>query len=253
MKRTLVMAAFAAAASLSFGQIYDNGPFVTHPGGGFGGADASRLQNSSLGMTILGFGVGAATNVFLTDNFVVPTGQVWNITQLTVWGYQTNAASTNLMTDLRIQIIANDPNTGSVVFGDTTTNRLASSAFSGVYRDTETSVGNGARAIQRVTGNVGTSLGPGTYWVSWGLVGSFNPAGAVFAPPVTITGLRGKPGGDGRQSTTGGAVGSYSAALIDANTPQDMPFLLHGTVVPEPASMAALGLGALALLRRRRK
>jgi hypothetical protein len=38
----------------------------------------------------------------------------------------------------------------------------------------------------------------------------------------------------------------------DVLLPEDSLFLANGTIVPEPASMAVLGFGALALLRRRR-
>ncbi len=35
--------------------LYDNGPLVTHPGGGAGGADASAVQ-TALAMTLYGVG-----------------------------------------------------------------------------------------------------------------------------------------------------------------------------------------------------
>ena len=41
--------------------LYDNGPLATHPGGGFGGADASALQ-TALGMGTFGYGHRSPAN-----------------------------------------------------------------------------------------------------------------------------------------------------------------------------------------------
>ena len=52
--------------------------------------------------------------------------------------------------------------------------------------------------------------------------------------------------GDGHMAQFGGTTYSFMTAV------GDQAFQLHGSAVPEPASMAALGLGALALLRRKK-
>jgi hypothetical protein len=59
-----------------------------------------------------------------------------------------------------------------VVFGDTTTNRLQSSTFSGVYRVGETTGGANNRPIMENRISVGTTLAPGTYWLDWQTDGS---------------------------------------------------------------------------------
>ena len=43
------------AASLPEALLYDNGPLVTHPGGGYSGVDASVLQRN-VGLNTYGFG-----------------------------------------------------------------------------------------------------------------------------------------------------------------------------------------------------
>ncbi|MCW5945676.1 MAG: PEP-CTERM sorting domain-containing protein [Fimbriimonadales bacterium] len=253
MKKLATLAVAACLAGSSMAAIlWDNGPQITHPGGGAGGADESRLQTTSLGMTILGFGVGAATNVWLTDDFTVG-GPGWIVDSITVYGYQTNAPTTAAMSQMFLRIYqGGPPGTGTLVFGDTTTNRLGSSGWTNIYRTTETTVGNTARAIMYAkTVNLGLNLAAGNYYLNWAVNGSFNPAGAVFAPPVTLNGQLGKPGANGLQSTTG-PDGTYNP-LLDAATAQDMPFLVEGTVVPEPGTIAVIGLGLAALAARRRR
>jgi hypothetical protein len=71
--------------------IYNNGPFITHPGQGFGGADASAV---AVGLTTFGFGMNATEPVRLADNFTVAAGQIWNLTGVRFYGYQTGSTTT---------------------------------------------------------------------------------------------------------------------------------------------------------------
>ncbi len=116
--------------------LYDNGPLVTHPGGGFGGADASALQDASLGMTLYGFGHQISANNRMADDFTVPAGSPWTIDTITFYAYQTGSTTTSTFNDVRVQIWDGPPMVGgsSIVFGDLVTNRLASSTFSNIYR-----------------------------------------------------------------------------------------------------------------------
>ena len=47
--------------------LFDNGPLTTHPGGGFGGANASAVQ-TALGLTTFGFGHAISTGFRLADD-----------------------------------------------------------------------------------------------------------------------------------------------------------------------------------------
>lgn len=199
--------------------IYNNGPYVTHPGGGPNGTHGSVLQNSTLGMTILGFGVSGTIRV--ADDFVVPASQQWRIDSITVNGYTTNADTTvpPSATAINFRIWNGTPDSAgsTVVFGDTSTNRLTSTYWRREVRYSQTTV-NVARAIKIVNASAGVTLPPGRYWLDW------NITGLSFAPPITITGDT--VTGNARQRGSSGWVN-----LLDGTRPQGMPFQLHGQVL----------------------
>lgn len=204
--------------------LLDSGPLVTHVGGGFGGADASRLQVTSLAMTTLGSGASVASGTRVADDFTVPAPG-WNVSTITFFTYQTGSTTTCTITDARVQIWNGPPNAGGVVvFGDTTTNRFASCAFTNIYRDSETSALNSTRPIMAVTTTVSTNLPAGTYWVDVQLGGSL--ASGPWIPPITITG----------QSTTGNAMQWTTAwaNVMDTGsaTAQGIRFVIDGALAP---------------------
>ncbi len=110
-----------------------------------------------------------------------------------------------------------------MVFGDLVTNRLASTAFSGIQRDSETSPCANNRYIFANVGTVGVVLAPGTYWLDWMTDG--NLSSGPWAPPITVIG----------ETTTGNAL-QYTTAWAPAldsgtSTQQGMPFIVEGTIV----------------------
>lgn len=219
---------------------YDNGSFLTHPGGGAGGADASRLQNTSLAMTSLGFTASDAGAFRIADDFQVPAPG-WNLNTITLFGYQTGSTTTSTFDVARVQIWSGAPNGGGVVvFGDITTNRFVSTAFTNVYRDTETTVANNQRPIMSTTAATSTSLStPGSYWVDYQLGGTL--ASGPFSPPLTTTG-----------STSGTCVGTCNGlqwsgtawvALDDGLAgvqPQDIKFVID--YLPAPVELESFGI-----------
>ncbi|QLQ04847.1 MAG: hypothetical protein HZY76_01175 [Anaerolineae bacterium] len=138
--------------------LYDNGPLVTHPGGGAGGADASALQ-TALGNSTYGFGHAISSGYRMADDFTV-TGSGWNITTITFYAYQTGSTTTSTINNVNLRIWNGVPGVGSIVFGDTTTNRLASSSQSNIYRVLDTGLGDTARPIMADVVTVNTFLGP---------------------------------------------------------------------------------------------
>lgn len=251
--RALFVAAFAAAAFDASGAVlYDNGGIVTHPGGGFGGADASVLQ-SSLGLNTYGFSCHVPANNWVADDFTVGAGEVWTIESMDFLGYQTGSGVEPTINDLRVVIFDAEPvgpPFGTPSFGNTSTSVFGSASFSGIYRSIEGNVTANNRPVMRVRSRtLGWVLGPGTYWVAWQMGGTLGVG--PFQPPVTLLGLPNKPGSNARHFTMPGWNPAFDTGLAAA--PQDMPFVIHGSAVPEPATIVALACGFTLLAMRRKR
>jgi hypothetical protein len=245
----------AGAGSAQAAVIYDNGPFVTHPGQGFGGADASAI---TVGLNTFGNGMNATVPVRLADNFTVAAGQTWNLTAIRFFGYQTGSTTTSTFTGLNAQIWNGRPGDpgAAVVWGNLADNILASAAFSGAYRvgDAAPYTGN-TRPIMNLDATVSTSLNAGTYWLEWATTGSL--ASGPWNPPISIPGQL--TTGDARQ-LSGGVWGDIVSGISPDFYQQGLPFQLQGdvTAVPEPGqwammSVTLLGAAGVALRRFRRQ
>ncbi|MFZ1239867.1 MAG: hypothetical protein WAV66_11020 [Anaerolineae bacterium] len=202
--------------------LFDNGPLVTHPGGGFGGADASAVQ-TAIGQTLYGAGHQLSANNRVADDFTVPAGETWTINTVTFYAYQTGSTTTSTMNHVNLRIWSGMPDVGSIVFGDTTTNRMASTSFTNDYRVLDTGLTVSNRPIMGQVTTVGTVLTAGTYWLDWQTGGTL--ASGPWAPPVSIVGQTGKPGANAMQSIAGAAF----VALLDTTFPQDLPFMIEGS------------------------
>ena len=220
----------ASASTQSLALLFDNGPIQTGTGNGAGGGNTSAI--GAYGSTNFGFGHNATIPAYVADDFVVPAGG-WTLSDLQFLSYQTGGnATTTSITGLFVQIWNGRPgDAGSaVVFGDLTTNRLATSVFSGIYRVTSTTLTGATRPVYRNTATVNTVLAPGTYWVQWGTTGSL--ASGPWAPHVTTNDAT-PPPGNARQFT----AGAWATALDGGDgTPGNpgtitvaFPFIVNGT------------------------
>lgn len=239
--------------------LWDNGPLINCAGCGVGGADESVLQNTSLGMSVFGFGHQVSAGFRVADDFTIGDPDGWDIDAITFFAYQSFAGTTSTMTAVNLRIWDGLPGGGGVVvFGDTTTNLMTDTNWTNIYRVTEVTSGqNTDRAIMYDTLAFAAPvhLDPGTYWVDWQTDGT--AASGPWAPPVTIGGTC--VTGDGLQSLDNGVT---FAPVTDTGSgcAQDIPFVIEGTVsggVPTiPAAglallaLALLGLGYYALWRR---
>ena len=258
--KLLSLAALSLAGSAAYSQVlWDNGPMSTGTTNTVGvaapsGNSWSELQQvGSAFNTSVTFGVnytfaGSTGPNRLSDDFTI-TGNPWQISQIKVFATQTNMATTASFLTGVVQIWSGRPGDigSTVVAGDLTTNRLSSTVFTGIWRvGRQGSTLN--RPIMAATLDLPITLGPGTYWIEYGLTGS--GAGSVQSPLVTVPGALTVAGANARFFTS-----NQYHNLVDGNSqvPLAVPFQVIGAPVPEPATMAALGLGALALVRRRRK
>ena len=223
--------------------LFDNGPLVNSAGTGAGGADESVVQNNSLSMYIYGFGHQILQNYWITDDFTITDPSGWNITSFVFYAYQTNSATTSTMTAVHFIIYDGVPGDAgtSIVWGDVTTDRLTSTAFSNIYRVTETTGGGTNRPIMENTCDASFHLDAGTYWVAWQTDGTLSSG--PWVPPITITGQAST--GNGMQSTDN--LATWGSANDSGNSQsQGLPFIINGdSTTAVPVSNWALVIGLL--------
>ena len=215
--------------------LYDNGPLVNQPGQGSGGADVSALHDN---LGVLGFGHAVSTGYRVSDDFTIPAGQTWSIDSIIFYAYQTTTVTvtppTSTITEVRLAVRNASPLVNAapstIVWGDTVTNMLNNTYWSGIYRTSSTALTAINRSIMKdVVGTSGLSLTTGTYWLDWttgGTLGSGPWAPCITFPTQTIT-------GDAKQFN--GATFLW-ASLVDTalagptdDAAQGLPFTIHGT------------------------
>jgi hypothetical protein len=206
--------------------LYSQQELISNPGGGFGGANASAITDPG---TLFGFGNQLLNGNRMADDFTVPAGETWIIDSIIVFHYQTGSTTTSTINNINLRIWdGSTPGTGTVVAGDSTTNRLGASYFSGIYRVTATTLTNNQRPIMRSQVNMnGASLTGGTYWIDYVAGGTL--ASGPWNPPRTIPG----------QPVTGNAYQRLGttfawAPALDGTNPQGTPFVIYGSVSTPP-------------------
>ncbi len=228
--------------------LFDNGPLVNSPGTGAGGADESVLQGA-LGMTTLGAGHQILNDNRIADDFTIPPGETWAIDEIVFFAYQTGSTTTSTIDDIRVRIWDGVPQApgSNIVFGDLTTNVLAGSAFSNIYRVSDTTSGATNRPIMANRAAINTVLNAGTYYLDWQTGGTL--ASGPWAPPITINGQT--TTGDGLQSIGGADYLPFQDGATF--TDQGLPFVIFGTLQggnppPETQPVPTLGTAGLVAL-----
>jgi hypothetical protein len=207
--------------------LLDQGPLFTQAG-----TPNLSILNTTAAVNYCVLGYSAAGTNRLADDFTVPAGQTWTINSVTVFGYQTGATAVSINSGT-LRILSTSPGVNAaptVVFGDTTTNRVtpANVTLAGTNRVTSTTLTATDRLIQAIPLAVtpGLVLQPGTYWIDFGAAGTV--ASGPFFPPLSpaVT----APAANGN-AFNGAAGAIYPAAVQNLGNPTCAP----GATLPGPA------------------
>jgi hypothetical protein len=222
----------------------NNGPVVNLPGGGSGGAHASRVQGE-LGLTELGFGTLQSTPsnttwIELADDFTITTPGGWRIKSVTVFtlppaftGGTTCLSNGGSVNHASVRVSSAAGAGPAQFFGPLTP------LTTGVYRVPAGDPSYTGCPILAARVNVDVTLAPGSYWITWALDTS-NGSALGFTPPVVPVTRAGQAGTGNAMSRvwtcdilTGMCTPGGWSALTDGGFGQDIAFEIRGT--PEGA------------------
>ena len=201
--------------------LWDNGPFITSYGTGVDGADESVMSDPDWDY---GFGCAFRKDNRLADDFDVPEGEIWDITSITLYGWQSDCGPPSTFIGVYIEIFDGPPETGTSVWGDLSTNVLTSTTWSNCYRVKTSDMGeNTYRPIMTNVSEFSSpiTLTAGTYFLCWMQEGS--DTSPSNNPPITITGV----------VDTGNAIMTYEETWIAVSDRtgglKGLPFIIEGT------------------------
>jgi hypothetical protein len=198
------------------------------------------LANTLAGAACNADPTDASAGLRLADDFIVPEGQVWNLADAQLFAYQSGVSRLTATTG-SIRIWNGQPGAAasSVVFGDTTTNRVTSVEAMNAYRVFTTTVGpaimspDTSRRLHVVTLSANATLNAGTYWIDFQLARSESTA-PIFVVPVTLQGVRSLAQWNAQQYADGAWSSLVDTGKPDgtSDAPQDIAFTLTGSVGP---------------------
>ncbi len=233
--------------------LYDNGPLATGDLSDSGVAAPSgylwsELQidpaNPSVGNTLLGISGGLYSGVHnrLADDFTVPAGQSWTLTEAEIVVYQNgHIAPTSPVEQATLQIWSGPPGNpeSQLLCGNQVDNVLQSSQPLGMLRIANSILAPASPVNTRPLWALTIAIPPvcatedffvsGTYWMDWS---SLAPLAELhFSPIITVPGARGRAADNALrwQGTMWVAVADLGTNFVQPGVPQDLPFKLYGS------------------------
>ncbi len=238
--------------------LFDNGGFITNPAGGTGAiaglpisqADGFTIPGQTFTFSTTGVAATVATGTASADDFVVPEGEEWDLSQVTLYAFQTSQ-TTPTITSIHINLWTEPPYSADSpppvpdpLPMPVLTSPLILAAPPGVFvchRESPTSTGT-VRPVFAYRVSLdglpdGGRLGPGRYWIEWAFDGALTPSSNVFQPLVTPrtqevlpphnARLFNDPFGTGARVWFEGREG-FVAGVTDGRA-YSLPFILEGT------------------------
>lgn len=251
IKKITLLIGIATVSNL-FSQLYNNGNYITGNTSTSGASSSNSLpwsecQNEAGSTSETNGTAGFACfkspveSYFLADDFTVPQGQVWSISQLSVFAYFNNYGQAT-PSIIKVAILDVEDPFATPVFGDFTTNRfssvsspLANRIFNSAIPASNNNV-NTNRLVQKITANVGAILPSGHYWIFWQVQAQdvfnhlLNDNLNMYSPALTVLGERNMANWNAKQYKV--PIGSVNTTLDGgypfsvADVPQDLPFQL---------------------------
>jgi hypothetical protein len=207
--------------------LLDQSEFVTHPGQGYGGADASACISPNVNN---GFNANKTAFFWVADDFVVPNGFYWQIDSVKFFAYQGGSPPPSPSPILNSRVIIlkgnnnNPDSTGSIVaYGDTNTNRMKRTAFANTYRVPMSNLLDTQRPVDIVVDTLNAMLSAGTYWLKYNFNGNATYTGP-WGPVRTILGTNNT--GNAKQKVPG--VGWINIIDTGSQTTKGMIFVIYG-------------------------
>jgi len=200
-KALLLLGAFVILTISSFSQTVYLADTAFTTDIGYGGAPASCRP---YGVYYLGWQMGRVQGTWLADVFTVPAGNTWIFDTVIVYGVQYNSGPVSTFLNCNLQIYDGTPGLGgNVIWGDTSTNVLIKTGFTGVYCVDTISSNGGLLSTRyplmylKLYLSTPANLSAGTYWLSWSAAGSLS--GIPFSPVKVLPGRLLPPNQMGRQ------------------------------------------------------
>jgi hypothetical protein len=190
-------------------------------------------------------GTGQFAHVF--GDFIVPTGQTWNVTGLYSNNYDSYPTTTTAV-EWSIRQGITSGNGGTLIASGT----AGAGNFQVLFHN------SGDFGYTEYTVNAfnlsGISLTGGTYFLNVTPIGNGTGQGRSFVSDTSGTGCIGNPCGNTSNSFfDSNFFGANFQPTSDQGQPGDFSMGVQGNLIPEPATWALLGLGTLLVAVRRRR